>query len=153
MIVFRRSVAQALGGPVLAGPVLAGLAGAVLSDVAIAEVRAEFIVGTYAMEGRCEMLAKLEAGGPRNVATVPETLDADGFHTWEGGCTFVAIRETEQGHEWVATMSCAEGAEEWGETDTFLLDPSNGRITVVADDTTVEDQRSTYVRCDGAKGN
>ena len=46
---------------------------------------------------------------------MPETLTADGFKTWEGGCDFVAIEEEVEGRVFVATMTCTDGADEWKE--------------------------------------
>ena len=121
---------------------------AVLAVPAWAEEKAAFIKGTYAMEGRCAAWAAIEKGGDKNVETVPETLTAEGFSMWEGGCSFVSIKETVKDRQWVAKMDCAEAADESEETDTFDLDPATGNITV-----TVEGNKSVFVRCDAAKGN
>ncbi|MDX2307269.1 MAG: hypothetical protein NW216_03420 [Hyphomicrobium sp.] len=112
---------------------------------------ADFISGTYVIEGRCPALAALQAGGDRNVSTVPETLTRDGFQSWEGGCTFDDVNEISPGRLWRARMDCHEGPEEWEETDTFSFDPEQGTITVVVDDRAVEGERTTYVRCDSGK--
>lgn len=130
-----------------------GLAVALLSVVsgaAAAEtaVRGSFIKGIYAMEGRCTAWAAIEAGGDRTVETVPETLTEDGFSAWEGGCSFISVKEKTKGRRWVAKMACGDGNEEYEETDTFDLDPVTGNITV-----TVEGNSSVFVRCDAAKGN
>ena len=109
---------------------------------------AAFITGTYVMEGRCGMLAKIEAGGPKNVETTPETLTSKGFETWEGGCTFLSIKQKTKGRVWVARMACAEEAEESVETDRFELDPKDQSITV-----TVDGEVTKYIHCDAAKGN
>jgi hypothetical protein len=124
------------------------LIGVLVAAPAAAGETASFITGTYAMEGRCAAWAAIEAGGPRNVETVPETLTADGFSSWEGGCSFVSVKEVEESRRWVATMECGEEVEEWTEEDTFNLDPASGRISV-----TVEGKTSVYERCDVAKGN
>ena len=110
------------------------------------ELKADFITGTYVMEGRCGMLAKIEAGGDKNVETVPETLTSDGFNTWEGGCSFTSIKEQTKGRVWVAKMACAEEAEENEETDTFELNPADNSINV-----TVDGKVSRFVRCDADK--
>lgn len=100
------------------------------------------------MDGGCAKLKAIAAGGPKNVETTPETLTADGFESWEGGCSFVWIKEKQQGRRWVAEMACAEEAEESVEIDTFDLDPASGTIKV-----TNEGKTSAYVRCDEGKGN
>lgn len=107
---------------------------------------AGFISGTYVMEGRCEKLAKIEAGGPKNVETVPETLTNDGFQSWEGGCSFVSIEEKVKGRVWVARMSCAEEADESEETDTFELNSKDQSISV-----TVDGKTTKFIRCDADK--
>lgn len=115
---------------------------------ALAEETAAFVKGTYAMEGRCAAWEVIENGGDRNAGTVPETLTSKGFDMWEGGCSFVSIKETVKGRQWVAKMACAEAADESEEVDTFDLDPATGNITVA-----VEGKTSVFVRCDAAKGN
>lgn len=110
----------------------------------LAGEKAGFIDGTYVMNGRCEAWRAIRDGGPMNVETVPETLTADGFRTWEGGCSFSSIKEIEPGRRWLARMSCTEAAEEWVEEDTFELDATTGKITV-----TVEGKASQFERCDG----
>lgn len=114
---------------------------------AVAGERASFITGTFVIADGCAKLAKIAAGGDRNVETVPETLDADGFHGWEGGCTFKSIVEKEAGRIWEAQLMCTDAAEEWEETDTLTLDDTAGKITVV-----VDDKQTEFTRCDAAKG-
>jgi hypothetical protein len=118
-----------------------------MGSLAAAGERASFITGTYVMAGKCEKLAKLAAGTSRSVMTVPETLTADGFEGWEGGCSFISIKEKSKGRVWVATMACHEAADEWQETDTFELDPKDQSLTV-----TVDKKTSRFVRCDAEKG-
>ena len=108
-----------------------------------AEVKADFIKGTYVIEGRCEKLAKINAGGPKNAGTVPETLTSDGFQGWESGCSFKWIKQKKKGQVWVARMACAEEAEEHEETDTFKLNNKDGSLTVIVDGETTK-----FVRCD-----
>jgi hypothetical protein len=76
---------------------------------AAAKERATFLAGQYPTAEQCEKLRKVEAGGPRNVGTAPELLDADGFHGWEGGCEFAKVFEHEPGQTWLALMVCSEG--------------------------------------------
>ena len=111
-------------------------------------VTANFISGTYAMEGRCEKLAKIKAGGDQNVETVPETLTSDGFNSWEGGCSFLSLEEKTKGRVWIAKMACVQEAEEFDETDTFELNPEDHSIKV-----TVDGDVSKYIRCDDEKRN
>ena len=58
----------------------------------------------------------------------------DRFSAWEGGCSFISIKEKVKGRRWVAKMACGDEAEEYEETDTFDLDPATGHITVTAID-------------------
>lgn len=111
------------------------------------DVTADFIAGTYVIEGRCEKLAKIQAGGDKNVETVPETLTSNGFESWEGSCGFKSVKEKEKGRVWVAQMECFEEAEENEETDTFELDAKDQSIMV-----TVDDQKTKFVHCDDDKG-
>lgn len=124
--------------------ILAGAVMALMSLPAAAEpktVKAGFISGTYATAEGCKKLDAIAKGGPKNVGTVPETLTAEGFDGWEGGCSFTSIKETEKGKAWVAQMACAEGAEENTETDTFELRP-DGTIKV-----TNEGKATIFERC------
>jgi len=120
------------------------LVGALITSVGAAAEgrRADFITGIYALEGRCEKVAALAAGGPKTVQTVPETLTSEGFRSWEGGCDFVSIAEKEKGRVYEAQMTCVEGAEEWTETDTFTLDAAAGAITV-----SVDGDEHRFVKC------
>lgn len=107
----------------------------------------DFIAGTYVIEGRCDKLAALKAGGPRNVTTVPETLTSEGFESWEGGCEFTSIKEKVKGRVYEAEMSCTDAAEEWTETDTFTVEADKS-ITV-----TVDQKSTRFVTCGHDKGN
>lgn len=121
-----------------------------LADSAAAAAKdktASFINGTYAMEGRCEKWAAIQNGGPKSVETVPETLTAAGFESWEGGCEFLSIKEKVKGRKWTARMECWDAAEHTFETDTFELDPKSGNIKV-----TTDGKPSVFVRCDEGKG-
>jgi hypothetical protein len=117
------------------------------SSPSSAEVKAPFVDGVWATEEGCRKLAELAAGTPRSVETVPETLTADGYQTWEGGCTFTSIEETERGRTWTVQTSCAEGAEEWSDTERVELDAANGRLEV-----TVDGKATEFVRCEAEKG-
>jgi len=80
---------------------------------------ASFIEGTYASKKGCEMLKALQQGTPRNLQTVPETLDKSGFAGWEGSCEFVKIFK--HGTKlWTAIMYCVEGATAAPSLASFL---------------------------------
>ncbi len=111
-------------------------------------VRADFIAGVFAKEGLCKKVEAIEAGGPKNIDTVTETLTAEGFRSWEGNCNFETITEKEKGRSYEAKMKCIEGPEEWTETNTFDLDPSGNAITVW-----IEGEKHQYVKCGSGKGN
>lgn len=113
-----------------------------------ASTPAGFIDGVYAREGQCEKWQAIEAGGPRNIETVTETLTSEGFRSWEGNCDFETITEKEKGKVYEAKMQCIEGAAEWTETNTFVLQPSGGAMTVW-----IEGEKHEFVRCGGKKGN
>jgi len=125
-----------------------GLGLLALAAHAQAEVKGTFIgEGTYATAEGCNKLAAILAGGEKNVGTVPETLDQDGFHGWEGDCTFHSFTEKSKGKVWTANMKCFEGADESQESDIFeRLD--DGRIQV-----TVMGKATVFQRCknEGAK--
>jgi len=112
------------------------------------ELKASFIIGTWATEEGCQKLAKIAAGSVRSVTTVPETLTADGYDTWEGGCTFSEIKETAAGRKWSVKTACVESAEEWSDSETMELDETGKRLTV-----TVEDKVTVFVPCAAEKGN
>lgn len=125
-----------------------------LSSAAVAaKDRATFITGQYATAAQCEKLRKIEAGGPKNVGTAPELLDADGFHNWEGGCEFTKIFEHDPGKQWVALMVCSEGMSVTPETYVFSKNEGEDSFDVSDSD---DDEPDTFTRCDakdGKKGN
>ena len=94
---------------------------ALAASPAAADVKAAFLAGTYtATASDCKMVQALAAGTPRNLNTVPVTLDATGLHSWEGGCTFTRIRADWDRKTWRATARCGEGAIT-GVTDSITL--------------------------------
>lgn len=127
---------------------LVALAFAGTADSANAAEKAAFVEGVWATEEGCAKLAALGTGTARSVETVPETLTADGYQTWEGGCTFTSIEETEKGRAWTVKTSCFESADEWTDTETFELDAASRRLRV-----TVEGEVTEFVRCETRKGN
>ena len=62
--------------------ILAGVLALSQPSAAENEVRADFISGVFAKEGLCKKVEAIEAGGPKNIDTVTETLTADGFRSW-----------------------------------------------------------------------
>jgi hypothetical protein len=118
-----------------------------MSASALAEVKGTFIgPGTYATKEGCEKLARIAAGGAKNVGTVPEALTVDGFLGWEGACTFRSVTEKVKGRIWSANMDCAEGITDETESDTFEKLPDGAFKVTVMDTSTI------YQRCDTAKG-
>lgn len=115
---------------------------AVIAPIAAsAETKAEFIKGTWATRNGCEQQKAIDAGGDRNVGTVPELLSDQGFNSWEGGCAFTSVTEKKPGKLYEAQLACSDGLDEWQETDTFALEGAT--IKVMVDDKTTE-----FVRCD-----
>jgi hypothetical protein len=117
------------------------LAGAATS--AVAAERATFLGdGVWARKGDCARLARLAAGGPRNIRTTPEQLTAGGYSSWEGSCEFLSIRERTPGKAWIAELSCIEGPEEGKETNLFeKVDARTFKVTV-------NGEAGLYFRCD-----
>ena len=127
--------------------IMAGVVVCLLSLPCQAEVKGAFVgPGTYATKEGCEKLAKIAAGGEKNVGTVPETLTMDGFASWEGACTFSSITENKKGKVWQVKMQCAEEATEGPESDVFER-LADGTIKV-----TVMDTSTVLQRCDTEKG-
>jgi hypothetical protein len=123
------------------------LAAFVGAGYANAAVKGTFVgPGTYATEEGCKKLAAIQAGGDKNVGTVPETLTEDGFETWEGACTFTSFTEKDKGRSWTARMACAEEALEGSEQDLFER-MDDGKIKV-----TVMEKATILQRCDAEKG-
>lgn len=117
-----------------------------------AKERAAFLAGQYATTAQCEKLRKVEAGGPKNVGTAPELLDAGGFHGWEGGCEFTKIFEHEPGKSWTAIMLCTEGMSSEPGLYHFSKDATEDRFEVTGPDSD-EDGPGVYLRCDARKEN
>jgi hypothetical protein len=132
----------------MSGLALGIIMAAVTAGSAEAATTASFIDGVYAREGLCDKWKAVEAGGPRNLDTVTETLSAEGFRSWEGNCDFDTVTEKEKGKVYEAKMKCIEGASEWTETNTFNLAPSGDAITVW-----IEGEKHEFVKCGSGKGN
>lgn len=127
---------------------IAGLALAVLPVGAVAKEKASFIEGTYASEAGCQKLAAIDAGGPRNVETVPQVLTAEGFKSWEGGCEFTKIFEHDPGWSWLGLMVCTEGATV-GSQSVVIIKGDGDRFEVAEED---DDEPEVYQRCESDKG-
>ena len=121
----------------------------VAATAAGAKERAPFLTGQYATAEQCEKLRKIETGGPENVETSPELLDADGFRNWEGGCSFTKIFEHEPGASWLAFMLCSDGMMKSAASYVFVKDED--RIEVYGADQ--ENGPDVFTRCDPNKGN
>jgi len=104
--------------------------------------------GIFATGEGCTKLKALEAGKERSGETVPETLTVEGFQTWEGGCTFASVKETEKGKSWTARMICGEELEASSEIDIFTRNADGSWDVRVGGDA----KPTHYVRCDAAAG-
>lgn len=124
----------------------------VVPMAAAAKESAAFLVGQYATAEQCEKLRKVEAGGPKNVGTAPEVLDAGGFHGWEGGCEFTKIFEHDPGKSWTAIMLCSEGMSSTPGLYHFAKDETEDRFEVTGPGQD-EDGPAAYLRCDAKKEN
>jgi len=109
-------------------------------------VKASFLDGVWATEDGCIKQAALDAGADRNVESVPETLTADGYHMWEGSCTFASVAGNGE-RKWTVKTSCGQEAEEWEDTESWVMDPGGARLEV-----TLEDKKTEFVRCEAGKG-
>lgn len=116
-----------------------------------AKDRATFLTGQYATDEQCAKLRKIESGTEKNVSTVPELLDAEGFHSWEGGCEFTKVFEHEPGSSWLAFMICSEGASITPETYVFTKHENEDGFVVSHSNR--EEAPETYKRCDANIGN
>lgn len=119
---------------------------------AAAKDRATFLAGQYATSEQCEKLRLIETGGPKNVSTSPELLDADGFHGWEGGCEFTKIFEHTPGKSWTAIMLCTDGMASEPGLYHFAKDETEDRFEVTGPDKD-ENGPAAYLRCDAKKEN
>lgn len=119
--------------------------------VSAAKERAPFLLGQYATAEQCAKLRKIEAGTPKNVGTAPELLDADGFHSWEGGCGFTKIFEHEPGQSWLALTICSEGMTM--SPASYVFAKVEGEDSFEVHHAASTDGPEVYTRCDGKKGN
>lgn len=110
---------------------LVGLVMVLVPAIAHAEVQAPFLgASTYATKAGCMKLKKLAAGTPRNLNSVPDTLDAKGHSSWEGGCMIDKITERLAGKSWVVQLKCSEGAIENAKTTETWTKAPDGSILV-----------------------
>lgn len=122
-----------------------------MATAAVADepVKADFLDGTYVMSADdCAKLQKLEAGAEPSLNEVPWSVDKDGFHSWEGNCTFSKITETTPGTAWRAEAECTDAADESVEAYTFEK-KDDGTFLVQLEG---EDEPVTYQRCETRKG-
>jgi hypothetical protein len=102
--------------------------------------------GKYSPTTGCKKLKDIESGkAAPNISTYPLTLTREGTRSWEGGCRFDGVRETNP-NTFEATMQCSEGGEEYEETMTFTRIDAD-RIKVASGD-----EALVYERCKGLKG-
>ena len=118
---------------------------------AAAKERALFLAGQYATAAQCKKLRAVEAGGPNNVSTAPEVLDADGFKSWEGRCEFTKVFEHEPGETWLVFMVCSEGMTATQATYVFVK--HEGEDVFEVHSSADQDGPEIYRRCDAMKGN
>jgi len=109
-------------------------------------VKASFLEGIWSTEEGCKRQAALDAGVEPNVETVPGTLSVEGYRMWEGSCSFTSIASSGPG-QWTVKTSCGQEAEEWEDTETWVLDPGGARLEVA-----LEGKRTVFVRCEAGKG-
>jgi hypothetical protein len=115
---------------------------------AVAKDRAYFLRGQYATEADCAKLREIEAGGPRNVETAAELLDAEGIHGWEGSCEFTKVLDHDPGKSWVGLMVCSEGIQTTAQNYVFMKNEDADSFDVAAANAESPD---TYIRCDAKK--
>ena len=123
------------------------LAGALAAIVCVipakaADVEAPFLgAAVYSTSQGCKKLQALAAGGPRNISTVPETLDRKGYHSWEGGCEIERIQQQVKGKRWLVALHCHEGPETQRQHETWELAP-DGALLV-----TLKAKKFRYTKC------
>ncbi len=120
----------------------------VTTSLALAQGKADFLMGTFASTQGCAMHNKLKTGTPRSIETVPDTLDADGFHGWEGACEFTKVWEHETGSVWQALMYCSEGNTAGPQIFSFVRDPETGTFDVSS---IGQQEPETFQSCDEKK--
>lgn len=109
---------------------------------ALADVEAKFLgKSTYSTARGCQMLKALAAGATRNLNTVPQTLDATGYHSWEGGCEIERIAEQVKGKRWLVALHCHEGAASRRQHETWERAP-DGALLV-----TLDKKKYRYTQC------
>jgi hypothetical protein len=101
---------------------------------------------TYATPAGCAKVARLAAGIPRNLNSVPETLTAKGYMSWEGGCTIEKITPKVAGKSWSIVISCSEGAEESVKSTETWTSGDDGSILINA-----QGKKTRFVACAASK--
>lgn len=115
-----------------------------LQPAAAAE-KAAFIDGIYATEENCDK-AKAIASKKKapNVETYPDTLEAEGFKSWESSCIFTKVFEHTAGESWIALALCNEGPTFVPQTFAFVKAPDGSIESTEAG----ESEATVYKRCD-----
>jgi hypothetical protein len=92
---------------------------------------------TYtASAGDCEKLQALARGAAKpSLTTVPDTLTAKGYRSWEGGCTIAnvkanRVRQAVGIKSWTVNLVCGEGAVENQQSRETWRQNRDGSITV-----------------------
>ncbi len=116
---------------------------AALAPAGMAAEKAAFIDGTYATPEGCRQLQALRDGASQSIETVPETLTAEGFQSWEGACRFTKTFEHEPGRVWLGLMFCAEANTMSAATFVFLKG-DDGTFEIAGDG---QSEPELYVRC------
>ncbi|HEX4892231.1 MAG TPA: hypothetical protein VFV47_03015 [Hyphomicrobiaceae bacterium] len=98
--------------------------------------------GVYTLPGGCAKLARIARGGPKNVQTTPETLNAQGFESWEASCEFTRVNVEVADRVWTTEVKCTEGPDEWTAVNRFE------KIDADTFNVTVDGETSVYKRCD-----
>lgn len=113
-----------------------------------AKESASFLQGTYATEEGCQKLQALAAGTQPSLETVPDTLTANGFKSWEGSCEFTKIYEHEPGKVFLGLMFCVEGQTLTPVNFVFVKN-DDGSFEVAA---TGQDAPEQFKRCAAGQG-
>lgn len=111
-----------------------------------ADLTADFLgEGVFGLKSDCAKLAKLAAGGPRNIQTVPETLTRNGYRSWEGACSITRIAPHRSLARYTVELKCSEGAEEnMKRTEVWT---KRGDTLYVQ----FEGKTETYVKCETSR--
>jgi hypothetical protein len=96
----------------------------------------------YTTAADCPKVRKLAAGGPRSLETVPTTLTAKGYTSFDGSCRFVNIDERYKGRIWTVSLTCGEGRADSVLRTEVWRRQTDGSLTV-----TVNKTSTTFIAC------